>query len=68
MSILSGMQQKVWHKLLLARAVDPACTCGHAAAVVEAQNELTQKVLGQCDTRDQFKWVQTQRTSHTWQL
>jgi hypothetical protein len=26
-----------------------------AAAVVEAQNELTQKVLAQCETRDQFK-------------
>jgi len=32
--------------------VDCCCVCG---AVVEAQNELTQKVLAQCETRDQFK-------------
>lgn len=41
----------------LSVAVAAAVMCAAAAAVVEAQNELTQKVLSQCETREQFKWV-----------
>lgn len=49
-ALLAVLLKHSTQQLRHASILTPCCT-----AVVEAQNDLTQKVLAQCETRDQFK-------------